>query len=621
MPEDISGTMQASGDLAAALQDLLRQMIDKIIGGPSKGKGGEPLRNVVVMVKGQGEPINPGDFSFPWDPAGGTSSSDLQDDGKFGAAPAKAAESGQSQNGQSDTSTAAPVEDKKLEHAMASARKTSTFFDRKLHVTNDGTYREYDGSEKLSSAYEGIVTKAQAVPAPPPPPDIQKKVDEAMKLLYVFDDEGNQKGKTKVYKNYQALKQAYADAEATYANAEAAAMTNSALGQTWPVTSKSLRVQVENAYDDWRSSDADKIENALETIKSVGGSLGAHFLAQARSLYDAWNLGLAGSVAVGIPYTEILPSTWWDHNDDDKGFITIEATSSKFNSNSSSHAAQQASTWYKNHSSKTGGGGGGMIFGVTFGASASHSSSDSQSGADASGSRTYTYSSSMTNVSIKLKYGVCNIYRPWLLTELFAIDGWYLPGEKDKVVSDGTIGGMAADDDHHLLPVIPNQFLVVENVKITASGWGEAGTQMSSYMRHRDQEDQASSTSVSGGVGFLCFGAKASHSSSDASGDTHESGSDDSSWSFSGDANFGTLTLNGSQVVAYIGQIMPVSPLMDGTKFVQQDKDAQPAADSTSAAGSTPATGPTPSTPTPSPTPATPPPAPPSSGTTTAVAP
>jgi hypothetical protein len=289
---DVTGSMQKTGDLADALQDMLRQMIDKTIGGPSKGKGGEPLRDVCVMVMPLGEPIDPRDFSFAWDPAGGGSGADVQDDGKFGVTPPPAA-SAPAANGQggagggAPATPAAPVLDKKLQHSMSSAKNISMKFDRMLRVTDDGSYRPFTSAGTLSSSYEAIITRAQGIPAPPPPPDIQKQIDEAMHLLYVFDDAGNQKGKTKEFKNYENLKQAYADAETAYANAQASAMTDAALGQAWPVTSKSYKVAIDNAYDDWRSSNAAKIENALETLKSVGGSIGNHFPAQAHALYDA----------------------------------------------------------------------------------------------------------------------------------------------------------------------------------------------------------------------------------------------------------------------------------------------------------------------------------------------
>jgi hypothetical protein len=560
---DIAGSMQTAGALSDALQDLLRQIIDKIIGGPSKGKGGEPLQDVVYMVMPLGFPINPGDYSFAWDPAGADASADVQDDGKLGTTALAAATQPAPAAG---APAPTPVADKKLQHSLASARKTATVFDQMLRVTDDGSYRPFTSAGTISSSYEAIITKAQGVPAPPLPPDIQKQIDDAMHVLYVFDDTGAQKGKTKAFKNYQNLKQAYADTETAFANAQAAAMSNPALGQVWPVSSKSYKAAVDNAYDDWRSADAEKIENALETVKAIGGSIGNHFLAQARTLFDAWSLGLAGAVAVNIPYTEVMPSTWWDPNDNEKGFTTITASNTQYQSYSQSHSAQAASNWYKGHSSSTGGSAGGMVFGVTFGASASHKDSNQQSGSDASGSQSSSFSSSMSSVTIKASFGLCNIYRPWLLRELFVIDGWYLPGEKDKVVSDGTIAGQKGNDDSHLLPMIPTQFLVIENVSITADGWGSAGDQMSEYCRHFDSEDQSSSTSVSGGVGFLGFGGTASHENADWSGGAESSGSSAQSWFFSGNANHGTLSINGGQIVGYVGEILPVSPKLDGTK-------------------------------------------------------
>jgi hypothetical protein len=556
MPDpSIQGSMQASGDLAGALQDLLRQIINKVLGGPTHGKGGEPLRDVVYMQLPLGQSIDPRDHSFPWDPAGGDSSSDVQDDGKLGAAPVQAA-----------VKDGAPVVDKKLQHAIASARNTAVRFDSMMRVTDDGSFRPFTSAGTISSSYEAIITKAQGIPAPPLPADIQKQIDDAMHVLYVYDAAGKQKGKTKAFKDYQDLRQAYTDAETAFANAEAAAMTNAALGQVWPVTSKSLKSAVDNAYDDWRSAGAEVIENALETVKAIGGSIGNHFLAQARALYDAWNLGLSGAVAANSPYTQIMPGSWYDPNDRENGFTGITASNSSFQSFSASHSAKAASSWYQGHSSSTSGSAGGMVFGVTFGGSAGHTEANDHSGSNTSGGQASNFGSSMSNVSIKLEFGLCNIYRPWLLRELFVIDGWYLPGEKDKVVSDGTIGGQVGNDDSHLLPMIPTQFLVVRNVVITADGWGEAGNQMSQYCTNATREDQSSSSRMSGAVGFLCVGGTVSRESADWSGDDAESESAAGSCFFHGDSNHGVLTINGCQIVGFIGEILPVSPKVDGTK-------------------------------------------------------
>ena len=115
-----------------------------------------------------------------------------------------------------------------------------------------------------------------STPTPPLSADIQKQIDDAMHVLYVFDESGKPKGKTKEYETYQALKETYADAQTAFAKAQATAMNNAALGQVWPVTSKSLQAKVDNAYDNWRSAGAKKIENALETVESFGGSGDPH---------------------------------------------------------------------------------------------------------------------------------------------------------------------------------------------------------------------------------------------------------------------------------------------------------------------------------------------------------
>jgi hypothetical protein len=358
----------------------------------------------------------------------------------------------------------------------------------------------------------------------------------------------------------------YTSAEADYANANASAMADPALGQVWPVASKAYKTKVDNAYDDWRSADAAKIENALDTVKSIGGSIGTHFVAEANELYKAWNLGLSGAVAVGNPYTQVLPSSWYDPNDTENGFTTIKASNSTFKSHSASQSSQAASSWYQGHSSSVSGGGGGMIFGVAFGASGGHTSADAHSGQAGAASQMSNFGASMTNVSITLSFGLCNIYRPWLLRELFVIDGWYLPAEKDKVVSDGTIGGQKGEDDKHMLPMIPTQFLVVRNVTIEAQNWGQTGGQMSQYCRNASQDSESSSSRMSGSVGFLCVGGTISKSSADWSGSDAESSSAAGSCYFEGDANHGKLTINGCQIVGYIGEILPASPKVDGTK-------------------------------------------------------
>jgi len=203
-----------------------------------------------------------------------------------------------------------------------------------------------------------------------------------------------------------------------------------------------------------------------------------------------------------------------------------------------------------------------MIFGITFGAEGGSSSSSDHSGSAGSGSQHYAFGSQMSNVSISYEYGMGDIKRPWMLAELFQVDGWYIPGEKAGAVSDGKLGEQV-NDDVHLLPMIPTQFMVVRNMKITADGWGQAGDTMAKYSRQQQSDSSSSSSDVSGAVGFLGIGAEASHRSSNYSGSNVYSSADSAAWSFRGNQAHGELIIPGAQIVGFVGQILPKSPRVD----------------------------------------------------------
>src|SRR5258708_20893727 len=122
----------------------------------------------------------------------------------------------------------------------------------------------------------------------------------------------------------------------------------------------------------------------------------------------------------------------------------------------------------------------------------------------------------MGNASKGFEVGLGDIFGPWLLNELLVIEGWYLPGEAANAVSDGTIAGQKDSGDQHFLPMLPTQFLVVRNVKITANGWGDAGNQMTNYIQQRQASDKSVSTSVPGGGGFPEYGGGRSHSNTES---------------------------------------------------------------------------------------------------------
>jgi hypothetical protein len=564
--------MAVAGALADALMAMYSQLVDNVLGKQTVNKDGKPLRDVCYMHLPNGLPIEAKDFENAWTPD--TAPSIASASGTTPAGGGAAGAGGVTPQGAQPT------------FSIDAARRTAELVDQRLKVTEDGSYQPYQGSELISSAYQAIIMKAQGIPAPPPPADIQKAINDAQNLLWVANTDGTPSGhRTPLYKQYEQLSQAWAEARKNYALANAAAQKDPALGAVWPETSSSLQTDVDNAWNDWRSADADKIENALDTLDSQGGSVGAFFVSQARENFKAWGLGLTGGVAVETQYAEVMPSTWYDPSDDDNGFAELTVSSSSWQGSSASSSSSQASNWYQGHSSSTGGGGGGMIFGITLGADMSHADWNYAQGSQGSGGTFNAWSASMSNVSIDFSWGLCNIYRPYLLSELFILDGWYLPQEPTNCISDGTIAGTIAgqkkDDaappgsqETHLLPMITTQFLVVRNVKITADNWGAAGDAMSSWCAQQQTSDQSSSNSASGGVGFLGLGGYVSKTSNDWSGGGSDSETSTRSWNYSGDAQHGTLSINGCQIVGWVGEILPASPRVDGTKQAAGDTHA-----------------------------------------------
>ena len=357
-------------------------------------------------------------------------------------------------------------------------------------------------------------------------------------------------------------------------------MADPIFGAAWPATAASAQQKVDNAYMIWRSSGADDVEKALNTLNSQGGSAAAYFTSQSRELFDKWDLSLSGVVPVRTPYTQITPASWYDHTNNDIGFTGLKSSSTDYHANGGSQRSSYANNWYKGSASSTEAQASASFFGISLGGSGGSSSSHSSSAGHEGGQESSHFADATTAASIELEYGIIDIERPWLLTELFHIGGWYVPGEPAGCVSDGTIAGQEGDDKK-LLPMIKKQALVIRNVKITASGWGSAGSAMSSYYQNQQSQSDSSSWNVAGSVGFLGIGGSAGHSESEWAGSSStDSGA---SWSFEYDSwsDSGTLTIDGCQIVGYVGEIVGLTPRLDGGK---PDKDALPGNGDTAAA-------------------------------------
>ena len=554
----IEGQLQVSGGIAEALMAMLNTLVGRVLGQQPVDSKGKPTGQVVYMQLSAGQPVSPEQYANPWTPAGGDTMAAIT--GKY-QVPQPAASSSGSPGTSGGTTSSGPQLDRQLQASIEAAFQTSLLVDELYEVTGDGTLVTYPTSRSLSFAYDSIIKGMQPLPAPPPSEEVQQAVHDALQKLYVYDSNGNMIGKTPEYRAYLANQAAWAQAKATYATDQAYAMADPVLGSVWPQTSEVDQTAVDQAYETWMAQGAEDIEQALATVSSVGVDIQAAMVTQARQLFDAWNLGIAG-VPSQVAYSMISPATWYDSTDDSIGFEGLSASSSDWQAQSATASSSYAGNWYSGQSSSVGGSAGAMFMGVVIGGGASHSDSSDAQGSSGGSSSVTTFQDETTNVKISLEWGLCRIERPWLVSDLFHIDGWYLVNAKKNSISDGTIAGQI-QNQQQLMPMIPTAFLVVRNVTIEADNWGQAGIALSQASNQQQSSDQSSSDSQSISAGYLFIGGSVSHSSSQDSGQATSGSQSSGSFSFHGGAGHGTLTIDGSQILGWVGEIVPASPPMD----------------------------------------------------------
>ena len=473
MPDTPQSQLEKAGGITAALLDTLDQLVDRVLGKQTVDKDGKPLRQVAYMHMPNGLPIDPRQYANPWTPAGGKALHEMQKDGTLpkvepAPAPAPAAP------GAPPVTPVKPEQDQQLMASMQAALNTAWLFDEMPMVTGDGTFRPYPSTRKLSSAYEGLVHTVQAVPPPPQSPEVVKALEAAEKVLYNLDADGNITGPTIKFQNYLKFSQAYADAKANFAREQSIAMTDPVFGAAWPVTAASLQQKVDNAYDIWRSSGADDVEKALDTMNSAGRLGGrALRLAGARAARQVGPLAVRRRVGPHALHADHAARLVRPHQQRHRlhGDHRVVVELPRQGRRAELELRQQLVQGLER---------------VDAGERARRLPRDqhrrlrrelvlgqlerrppgrpvlepcTRTGPPRPRSRAST-------ASIKIE-------RPWCLTELLHIGGWYVPGDKAGCVSDGTIAGQEGDDDK-LLPMITTQALVIRNVTITATGWGSA---------------------------------------------------------------------------------------------------------------------------------------------------
>lgn len=542
-----------------AIIDVMNTIVDRVKQTQPATTTGKPLSGGLVYSQlVLGMPIDPRDYANPWSPMGGDSGPGSQTAG-VPAAPAPAP-------------GATPAPDPKLLASLEAAFKTSQLCNVMLQVTNDGSYLQYPIGRHLAFEYDGILTAMQPLPVPPLPAAVQAEIAAANKVLYTMDntDPNNPViiGPSQLYQTYQTNAMAYALAKANYAAQQAATLANPALAAEWPMLSQAYLTPVTAAWNTWKTEGAPTIEAALAVIESQGINMQQAQIAAAKQQYDIWSLGLAG-VPTDIPYSYVDPSEWSDPTANDIGFetLTIKRTTgdhvaSTVTSNNSSMYWNNQQTSVSQNAHASG------FFGIGSGSESSSNADQHSANGDASG---YVFNNNVTDAftdfEIYLEWGLVTIYRAWLISDLFYMNNWYIQGQRANCISNGDIQSQLGLTSQ-LLPMIPQQMLVVRNVKISSSSWGDNTHILNSLYGSSAASTSASQSSAGGsaGVSFGPFGG----GGASVQTSNNKAGGQGSSWS-AGNAltNTGTrfdgttLTIQGAQVIAFLSDIVPASPAID----------------------------------------------------------
>ncbi len=554
-----------ASDPEKAATALFDRLIDNIKSSRPQGINDKPLEKYIYAQLAEGVMVDPDDFADAWSPMSGIPFEEM-----LAAAPT---------DGETDPTAATNAvlaQMSRAQRAFSAAFKTSTLVDALIQLRTDDIH--FPAGLKLSNAYEGIITGMQAMPAPEPSAEVKARVQEAKKVLYDLDADGNILGPSRLYETYKRNADRYAQAKADFAEAQQEHLMDPLRAGIWPVVSMRYKRKVDQAWKDLKGEGGDRVEQALDTINSVGVSIDNHMIAKAKEIFDRWNLGLAGSVAVNTPFAYVLPGSWADPDVDDVGWKHLKVTNKEYRSHSAKHAHLFNRSNQHSESSSSEGHGGVSIFGFGAKGGGGSSSSSSSSTSSAGATSTATFSNSAKNLTIEIEYGVCTVERPWLLTDLFRLRNWYLVNNHKNAISDGTLD---PSQNSRMLPLIPSQFLVVRNVKITAQEWGSDGEILERHFGERSSSSSSSSSHGGGDAsfsfGFFSIGGGGSHRESEQNSSSAGSQTHDRRRRFKTTFRDGTLEMHGAQIVAWLSTVVPACAPLDDPGLTQREAGAEEA--------------------------------------------
>ncbi|RJS53011.1 hypothetical protein CJ480_14900 [Bacillus subtilis] len=356
----------------------------------------------------------------------------------------------------------------------------------------------------------GQIMLANVVQDESPSPQEIEEYNNALRILWKDREQGV---KTDRYKAYQKFEEAYLIALQAYnALFLVLDMANPNDQEKWEREKGKLEIFLKRARDDFKGVFED-VENALNTIKTKQNKALSEIIAKDKTLWEETFVDSIVDPDYKFHYCYANPSNWYAP--DATGFTTVSISSDKHD--------DVNSTVFNDL------GGGTDFSGGLWAVELS---------ADGSTKKEHRHVTS-EKINITLNYMLVTIERPWLDFSLFRFKGWEInPPYNKGQISEGDL--KSSKDKNSIMPLIPKSFIVVKDVSITGE-WTE-----------EDRTLIEKSISGEGGISFLGFGGFG------IKGRKHETHEE-----FHSEFVDGTIKITGSQILAWISQIVPYSPSQD----------------------------------------------------------
>ena len=464
-----------------------------------------------VSFRSVGLPIHKDDYDNPFDPFGGNLARALEK----AHSPQEAKDPKAAPKTASDKLTEDKIALAAVGKSMKSYLNTFLLTDDKLQMNNQ--WSVMPSSTKVSDSWWAITTGANGIPT-------KVELNEEMKEAYekatavLMDKDGNETPKYQKYLDYQ---ERHRDKVKAWNKAYANAFTDPMKLQNWPREGKVYHDEADEAFDRWTSlGHKVHIEQAMNILAAQGVDPAMALINRSRkrflnSLVEFPNIGQ-------IPYTVMLPNTWYDPDNDD-GWNEYGAndfhTESHYSASSTSYGAS-----------------GGFSVGLW-----------SASGGFSHGNAQTSLQAQTQNLEIKFKFCSVDIKRHWCDTSLLNLKNWFLMGDyKKHCISNGTMGQHLPQNGFEpaFLPSIVTSLILIKDLSIKWDDW------QSTWATH------TSSTSANMSFGYGPFALKGNYSRNNESRD------------FSADAEGEYLRSPGIQLIGYVSAINPACPAEDSSKYL-----------------------------------------------------